>query len=510
VSKLPKGWSTATLEDVAVWSSGGTPSRSNPSYYTGAIPWFKTGELGPQVLLESEEHISKVAVESSSAKIFPKGSVALAMYGATIGKVSIFGIDAATNQACAVGIPNATTAEFLYYFLVSQEKAFANAGKGGAQPNISQGIVKAWPLLLTPHAEQIRIITKVEELLSDLDAGVAELKAAQKKLHQYRRSLLKAAMEGALTASWREAQRAANTALETSAQLMERIHRERRARWEEKQVAKFKEQGKNPPKDWQKKYPHPVAPGTIDLPALPDGWAWASVDQLSPDDLANGRSVPTADAGAKVLRLTAIKNGMVNLQEYKLGSWSEEDAKPFAVTKGDLLIVRGNGSLHLVGRAGLVENIEEQVAYPDTMIRLRVVESVVSPAWIRLVWDSHVVRSHLERRARTSAGIYKIAQPDIVSAVVPIPSLSEQAQIGEALALQVAQIAATQKALETSLKQSAAQRQNILRAAFAGELVPQDPDDEPASVLLERIRSERAAQAATKTPRRRKTEEAAA
>ncbi len=131
-----------------------------------------------------------------------------------------------------------------------------------------------------PAAEQTRIVEKLEELLSDLDAGVAELKAAQKKLGQYRQSLLKAAVEGALTAEW---QQSSNVPIETGAQLLDRILTERRARWEAKQLAKFKEQGKTPPKDWQKKYPEPVQPDTSDLPELPEGWVWASVDQLLAD-----------------------------------------------------------------------------------------------------------------------------------------------------------------------------------------------------------------------------------
>ncbi|MBU2752980.1 restriction endonuclease [Acidithiobacillus thiooxidans] len=505
MSELPVGWVTAALEDVAKWSSGGTPSRSNPSYYAGTIPWLKTGELGPPIVVQTEESISEEAVANSSAKVFPKGSVAVAMYGATIGKASMLGIDAATNQACAVGIPDAVKTKFLYYFLVSQSKAFVDAGKGGAQPNISQGIVKSWEISLPPFQEQTRIVEKLEELLSELDAGMAELKAAQKKLAQYRQSLLKAAEGGALTAEWRQQ----HLPTETGAQLLQRILTERCARWEAKQLAKFKEQDKTPPKDWQKKYPEPVQPDTSGLPELPQGWVWASVDQLSPDDLANGRSVPTAENGAKVLRLTAIKAGAVDLHEHKLGAWSSEEAAPFAVSEGDLLIVRGNGSLTLVGRAGLVGSVDEQVAYPDTMIRLRVVEAVVSPAWIGLVWDSHVVRSHLERRARTSAGIYKIAQPDIVSATVPVPGLAEQVLIRQALAQQFEQLAAMESAMETGLKQSAAQRQNILRAAFAGQLVPQDPADEPASVLLARIRAERAERDTLKTPRRSKAKEPA-
>src|SRR6187399_1338692 len=130
---LPAGWTSATLEQVALWGSGGTPSRQKPEFFSGNIPWVKTGELGPKYLRSAEEHISRKAIEASSAKMFPKGSVGIAMYGATIGKTSIWAIDAATNQACAVaqchpGIFN----EFLYYFLLSQKNAFIDAGKGGA------------------------------------------------------------------------------------------------------------------------------------------------------------------------------------------------------------------------------------------------------------------------------------------------------------------------------------------------------------------------------------------
>ena len=132
-------------------------------------------------------------------------------------------------------------------------------------------------LPLPPLSEQTRIVEKLEELLSDLDAGVAELKAAQKKLVQYRQSLLKAAVEGTLTADWRKT----NQPKETGAQLLERILKERRSRWEAKQLAKFQEQGKTPPKGWQDKYPEPVKPDTSDLPELPEGWVWASLDHAS-------------------------------------------------------------------------------------------------------------------------------------------------------------------------------------------------------------------------------------
>ena len=394
---------------------------------------------------------------------------------------------------------------YLYYLLGSLE--LVRLDKSTAIPGLNRGDLYRVLAPIAPAAEQTRIVEKLEELLSDLDAGVAELKAAQKKLIQYRQSLLKAAVEGALTADWRKGQPAAPA--ESGAALLARILTERRSRWETRQLAKFQAQGKAPPKDWQAKYPEPVAPDAAGLPELPLGWVWATVDQLSPDDLANGRSVLTAESGAKVLRLTAVKHGQIDLNQCKIGAWSVAEAKPFAVVQGDLLIVRGNGSLTLVGRAGMVPAVTEQVAYPDTMIRLRVVDSVVRPEWVGLLWDAAITRSHLEARARTSAGIYKISQPDIVSVVIPVPPLNEQDLMLSMFKQTSEEMQMVQAMVERGLKQSAAQRKNILQAAFSGQLVPQDPADEPASALLARIRAERAAHASGATRHRGKKKEAA-
>lgn len=148
--------------------------------------------------------------------------------------------------------------------------------QGALYPAVRPKDIAAFTFSFETPTQQTRIVAKLEELLTDLDAGVAELKAAQKKLGQYRQSLLKAAVEGALTAEWR----AKNTPAESGARLLDRILQERRARWEAKQLAKFAEQGKTPPKDWQKKYPEPVQPDTTDLPELPAGWVWATLSQV--------------------------------------------------------------------------------------------------------------------------------------------------------------------------------------------------------------------------------------
>jgi type I restriction enzyme, S subunit len=361
---------------------------------------------------------------------------------------------------------------------------------------------------IPPRAEQTRIVAKLEELLSDLDAGVAELKAAQKKLQQYRQSLLKAAVEGALTAPWREAQRAANTPLETGAELLERILRERRARWEEKQLAKFKEQGKTPPKDWQKKYPEPVVPDTP-VPALPEGWGWATIDQLTIEQ-RYGSSAKTNEnsSGIAVLRMGNIQDGQLDLTHLKYLPKGHEEFPALFLKDGDLLFNRTN-SPELVGKTAVYRSELTPCSYASYLIAVSFAESFVpefASAYINSAYGRHWVKSVVVQQV----GQANVNGSKLAALSVPLPPLAEQIELMRALAEQIESAFAQEKNIEKSLKQSTAQRQNILRAAFAGRLVPQDPDDEPGSVLLERIRSESAAQAATKKPRGRKTEGVAA
>ena len=168
--KLPSGWRLANLGMIGAWQSGGTPSRSNKSYYGGSIPWLKTGDLNDGLILDVPERITEEAVANSSAKINPTGSVLIAMYGATIGKLGILTFPATTNQACCACIEFCgITQLFLFYFLLSQRKTFVSKGGGGAQSNISKEIIVNHNISLPPLAEQQRIVQKIEDLFSILD-----------------------------------------------------------------------------------------------------------------------------------------------------------------------------------------------------------------------------------------------------------------------------------------------------------------------------------------------------
>lgn len=196
-SIMREDWAECTLGEVCFTTSGGTPSRQNKDFYNGNIPWVKSGELDKGIIYDSEEHISEEAIKKSSAKIFPKGTLLFALYGATIGKMATLGVDAATNQAiCGIYKSDAFNSEYLYHNLFFQKNFLIQQGIGGAQPNISQTILKKLHIPIPPLPIQKTIVKKIEELFSSLDSGIADLKKAQEQLVIYRQAVLKKAFEG--------------------------------------------------------------------------------------------------------------------------------------------------------------------------------------------------------------------------------------------------------------------------------------------------------------------------
>lgn len=357
-------------------------------------------------------------------------------------------------------------------------------------------------LPLPPRAEQARIVEILEELLSDLDAGVAELKAAQKKLAQYRQSLLKAAVEGALTAEWRQL----HPPSETGSQLLQRILTERRARWEAKQLAKYREQGKTPPKDWQKKYPEPVQPDTSGLPELPQGWAWAKVEMAGEVQLGRQRA-PQFHRGENMvpyLRVANVFEERIDVSDVMEMHFSKEDEATFLLSPGDVLLNEGQ-SLELVGRPAIYRGELPRACFTNTLVRFRS-ENGVLGEYALAVFLHYMHSGRFRKIAKITTNIAHLGAGRFAELEFPLPPLSEQTEVVRLLQAATEELQRQGVAAALALKQSAAQRQNILRAAFAGQLVPQDPADEPASVLLDRIRAERANK--DKLPKTRKTKQA--
>ncbi|HKT46215.1 MAG TPA: restriction endonuclease subunit S [Candidatus Acidoferrales bacterium] len=189
--ELPEGWTVATLDAIAKTASGGTPRRDRSSNYGGGIPWVKSGELGDSVVTVTEETISIEGLESSSAKVFPKGTLCIALYGATVGKLGVLGIDAATNQAvCGVFPIEGIDKSYLKLYLEAIRGKLIRLGQGGAQPNISQEILRNLVVPIPSVAEQVRIVSEVDRCLSLIRETEAQVDVSIKRAERLHQSVL--------------------------------------------------------------------------------------------------------------------------------------------------------------------------------------------------------------------------------------------------------------------------------------------------------------------------------
>lgn len=488
MSELPEGWLETTLGDVASWGSGGTPSRANAAFYKGRIPWVKTGELGPRYVFDTSEKISELAVEKSSAKIFPKNSVAIAMYGATIGKTSILGIDAATNQACAVGIPDPelTTKEYLYHYLCSQKEFFIDAGKGGAQPNISQGVIKGWEIPLAPFPEQKRIADKLDTMLARVDATRERMDRIPQILKQFRQSVLAAATSGRLTEGWRNQNY-------MGGEWRNKIESNRSDLKARRGVAE-----------------NLVSHGDfIDAWEYPETW-WKGTSAkllvngvfLDIKDGNHGANHPTVkeftEKGLPFITAAQVNNFRVDYDgAYKISGKALEKIHVGFSKSGDVVLTH-KGS---VGRVGLIDR--ECILTPQTTYYRLNLEFVL-PKYLMYFLASAAFSGQIDEiKSQTTRDFVPIsAQYGLIHL---IPPLGEQKEIVR----RVEALFALADKLEARYQQARAQVDKLtpalLAKAFRGELVEQDPNDEPAEKLLERVRAARDDISSTKATRIKRT-----
>ncbi|AVX02579.1 type I site-specific deoxyribonuclease [Maritalea myrionectae] len=470
---IPHNWAFSTLGELVEHKKGKVPKAFSNGPADGFVPYidieaFETGFV-------------KRFATTQKTTISTQDDVLLVWDGARFGLSGVFGTGALGSTLVRLR-SDALERDYLLHFVRHHYRLINSRPRGTGTPHVEPDVF--WPLQIgvPPIAEQQRIVERVETLFARLDKGEETVREVQKLLTRYRQSVLKSAVTGQLTADWR-AQREGQ--LESGRDLLARILETRKEHW----------QGRRGDKK-------PVKPDIADLFELPEGWVWTSVDQILRAGLSNGRSVPDAEGeGFPVMRLTSLKDGLIDTSERKAGRWTFSEAEPYLIEQGDVLVSRGNGSKQLVGRGGLVADAVDPVAYPDTMIRIPISLEYLSPHWFVQLWNSPFMRSFVETAAKTTAGIYKINQGDIRSFPVPLPPLAEQVEIANLVSEAHAKTVDLERWCETELKRSASLRQSILKDAFAGKLVPQDPNDEPASDLLARIAAQKPA--AKKT--RRKT-----
>lgn len=512
MTDFPEGWAIAPLPEL-ITADGvfvdGDWVESKDQDPNGEVRLIQLADIGDGFFIDkSNRSLTYSRALELGCTFLEKGDVLVARMPDPLGRACVFPGDrrkaVTVVDVCVVrGQVDHFDNRWLMHFInapVFRERIH-ELQSGSTRKRISRGNLSTLKLPIPPRFEQTRIVEKLEELLSDLDAGVAELKAAQKKLALYRQSLLKAAVEGALTADWRARRAARGESLETGADLLARILTERRARWEARQLAQFKEQGKTPPKGWEAKYPEPKLPSTIGLPPLPEGWAWASVAQLGEVQLGRQRS-PTKLSGryaTKYIRAANITESGINFDDVLEMDFNDAERETFALKQGDVLLTEASGSPEHVGRPVIWPGSDDLYCFQNTVIRF-------TPIGLRPEFAFHLFlawqKTGIFSRLSGGVGINHLSAGKFSSMSIPLPPLDEQMAVVDKLAVELSAMATQHHTIEHSLRQATAQRKNLLKAAFSGQLVPQDPNDEPASTLLARIRAEREAREGSRQGRR--------
>lgn len=420
-NKLPQNWLECKLGEIFETSSGGTPKRGMAKYYqNGTIPWLKSGELNNSVICNAEEYITKEGLNNSSAKIFPKGSLLIALYGATVGKLGILDFDSATNQAiCCIYQNNNYNRDFLFYYLLFRKEYLVNQGKGGAQPNISQEIIKSLIIPLPPLNEQKRIVEKIESEFKKIDEGLEHLLKEKEQIKQYRQSVLKSAFEGKLykTSEWKE-----TTLNECISKLGDGLH------------------------------------GT---PKYSDNGDFYFI---------NGNNL---NDGIIEIKKDTKK---VNFEEYQ--KYKKE-------LNNNTVLVSINGT---IGNTAFYNN--EKIILGKSACYFNLINDV-DKYFIRYILKTNYFLNYANKNA-TGSTIKNVSLKVMREFSFKLPlTLEEQKKIVEEIEKRFAVADEVEKLVEDSIEKAKQLKQSILKKAFEGRLVPQDPTDEPASKLLEKIKQER-------------------
>ncbi|MFJ3462706.1 restriction endonuclease subunit S [Achromobacter spanius] len=508
MSELPK----LPLEVLCEKITDGT-HHSPQNGPVGAFKYITAKNIKPWGLdLENVTYVdADTHAEIYSRCDVQKGDVLYVKDGAGTGAVALNTLDEPFSLLSSVAVLRpgpSLLSKFLLYALQEPDtkRSMLDNVAGVAITRLTLKKLKSSGIPITTLPQQARIVAKLDEVLSDLDVGVAELKAAQKKLQQYRQSLLKVAIEGALTASWREARHLRHTPVETGARLLQRVLAQRRAHWEAKQRAKFEEQGKVPPKDWQKKYVEPVRPDTSALPALPEGWEWSSLDMLGEivSGVAKGTkrnsNIPVREV--PYLRVANVQRGHLDLSEVKTILTTEREIDELTLINGDVLLNEG-GDRDKLGRGWVWRNEIGECIHQNHVFRMRPYLPELQPELISHHGNTFG-KSWFQSAGKQTTNLASISMTMLRSFPVPLAPADEQEEILAQIRMHLDSLDKQVEATDLAMKQAIAQRQNVLRAAFTGQLVPEDVSNEPVGVFVERICAERAERLTRPTTRKTK------
>jgi restriction endonuclease S subunit/predicted ATPase len=480
--KLPIGWTKTTLGEIV------EPSRERAlPAEAPTVPYVGLEHIQPHTM-KLVGHAYGRDVRSSAIR-FSKGDILYARMRPYLNKIWIAAFDGICSAEFLVfaqrhGINNTFVATRLS---AEDFVSFANGRVSGERPRVGFAKLKHFPVWLPPLAEQEKIASKLNAALSAVERARAATGRAQNRLIKYRDAVLDAAITGQLTREWRKREKA----LETGGHLLSRLLRERRTRWEGAELARIRPTAIKPAGiGRESRYPKPAASETVNLPKLPRGWIWASAEQLTeatrPITYGVIKLGAEVKGGIPILRSSDVRPLRIDLNRVK--RISSEIADSFRRTYlegGEVLVtVRGTlGGVAVVPNECIGYNISREVAM------LALVEQATSRIVAYFI-ASPILQRWLRDRTRGIA-YTGINIETLRTLPIPVPPLSEQAQVVREVEQRMSASDRLAATLEQQMARATTSRESFLRDAFLGRLVPQNSNDEPASVLIRRIRSEK-------------------
>ncbi|MDP3208138.1 MAG: restriction endonuclease subunit S [Rhodoglobus sp.] len=501
----PKHWQWVKLDEIARLESGHTPSRLHSEYWDGDIAWvgIKDARLSHGgTIKDTIQKVTQLGIANSSARLLPADTVCLSRT-ASVGYVVVLGREMSTSQDFVNWVCSpALDPRFLQYLFVAEGDDILRFGKGSTHTTIYFEAAEQFRVCIPAINEQRRIVAKLDDMLARSKRAKEELAAIPALLERYRQSVLAAAFRGDLTADWR----AKTPEVEPASELLKRIRLERRRRWEEAELERLVAKGKAPTDEkWKGKYEEPSAYAAEGLMPLPMGWTWATWAMIGFSQ--NGRPFPSSDYQAEGIKLlrpgNLFSDGSVRWTPTNTKCMPESyeaQNRDFVVRSGELIMNLTAQSLkdEFLGRTCITAG-DETSLLNQRLGRLTPV--LVLPKYVLWLFKSQLVRSYIDN-LNTGSLIQHMFTSQVNGFVLPIAPLAEQHAIVDTIERSIS--TAGQASLLASEQVDAldALDRTILTRAFRGELVPQDPNDEPASVLLDRIRAERASAPAKKPGRK--------
>lgn len=471
LSDLPQGWVGTKVGEIYDIVGGGTPSTKVSEYWEGDIPWITSADIYDLKDIRPKKYINMKAVQNSATNLVPEESLAV-VTRVGLGKVVLIQTPICFNQdiQALVGNRSLIYPEYSVYYLSQAVQIFKYEHRGTTIAGVTKKQLAELPFALPPLPEQLRIVAKIEELFTKLDAGIELLKKIKAQLRRYRQAVLKYAFEGKLTEKWRETHK---HELEPASVLLDRIKEDRR-------------------KVGSRKYMELSSGDISDLHELPELWSWTELNHVA--EFKNGinfNKKQKGDKGILTIDVLNMYSKSVFVDLTKLYRVDKPVKNEYLLRYGDILFVRSSVKREGVGWSSGFKEISEPVTFCGFIIRGRLQDPRILPEYLTYFLRMDSSREVIIRKG-SQVTITNISQDSLGRIQVPIAPANEQHKIVEEIERHLSVADEFEMTVENGIKQAERLRQSILKRAFGGKLVPQDPSDEPASVLLERIKAERA------------------